>query len=200
MVKHILLSGALAAAIICPAHAVTLVDTGTPTAGRAILGSGQQLAGRFTLAAPTTITAFDGYFVPTFPSFVTARLYSGGDTPDEANLLFIAPFISSGVEGWSGVSQLAWAVSPGDYWLAFEGNDRSLMRVGPPNPLQAYAFTGTGGWINSPHANIGIRVFGDLAGVVPEPGTWLLLIIGFGTIGAGMRLARVPSRTSARSA
>jgi hypothetical protein len=36
-------------------------------------------------------------------------------------------------------------------------------------------------------ASVGFRTFVDTAGAVPEPGTWALMILGFGVVGAGLR-------------
>ena len=43
---------------------------------------------------------------------------------------------------------------------------------------------------NNPHAISHLVFFGDLAAAVPEPGTWALMILGFGVAGAAIRQQR----------
>ena len=189
--------GSAALAVLMTPVAVsanTIVDTGTPvgtsTWTLGPTGSGNQaLAGYFTVGSATTITGFQGY-IDGFLSggSVTATLYSDGVDRGAGAALFSTTFSVGAGEGWDGAT-VSWGVGAANYWLGFFSNDSLGMRNGAPAPLPAYAFTTENGqWQRYDYLDIGIRVFDG--GAVPEPGTWALLLIGFGAIGAGMRARR----------
>ena len=182
----------LALATPAAANAATIADTGTPTGGiEYTLAPFQQLAGQFSVGGATTITVVQGFFRGS--GTVTATLYAPGPLPASANVLFSSSFAVtgpaavSGGEAWYGASGLNWAVAPGDYWLGFSTSGNMSMRDGALAPLGGYAVTLDGNWIRKNNLDIGIRVFGNPAGAIPEPATWALLILGFGAVGAGMR-------------
>ena len=187
-------SVALAAALLTPvaASAGTVVDTGTPVGGTTfVLDSNQNLAGYFSVGTATTITGFDGYINGVGGNgTVTATLYSDGSTPSAGNALFSTVFATDGSESWQGAAGLNWAVGPANYWLGFSTGDFMGMRNGAPNPLTGYAVINSGQWFRFDNLDIGIRVFDGAGGAIPEPGTWALLVLGFGAIGAGMRTRR----------
>lgn len=187
----------LAAMMPAAATAATIADTGTPTGTiRYTLAPSQDLAGQFTVGGATTITGVQGFIAPFSNSgTVTATLFGPGPVPNAGNVLFSTSFAVTGGEVWYGASGLNWAVAAGNYWLGFSTSASMGMRDGAPAPLGGYAFSSgnwSGNWARLDGLNIGIRVFGDPSGAIPEPGTWALLIFGFGAVGAGMRSRRRP--------
>ena len=195
MKLHLALRSAAALALMAPAAAAanTLVDTGTPTgATNYTLSPVQDLAAYFSIGSATTITGIQGY-IQNFGGGgpITATLYSDGAVPVAANALFSVSFAGPGGEAWTGANGLNWAVGAGNFWLAFESTGIFGMRDGAPSPVVGYAYSyDNGPWVRYDDFDLGIRVFGGA--VVPEPGTWALLVLGFGAIGAGMRARRRP--------
>lgn len=193
MKMHLALRSAALVALMAPlpAAAGVIVDTGTPAGGIIwTLAPIQSLAGHFNVATGTTITQIEGFFWGS--GTVTATLYSDGSVPDASNALFSTTFSSLTSDAWAGASGLNWTVGAGNYWLGFDSNNDMGMRNGAPSPVDAYAYTAQGNWNRFDDLDIGIRVFD---GAIPEPGTWALLLLGFGAIGAGMRAHKRPQVT-----
>lgn len=213
MMAKLAIATALSAATLvmaAPATAATIINTGTPVGPTSwALSSTQNLAGLITITQPTNITAVRGYiteFGP--PSAITISLFSGSSAPNSANLLFsatgpLSPSIGSGNTSWSGLNNLNWSVAAGNYWVSFATSGLYVMRGGAPLPLSNYAFNfGVNtAWIPQSGLHFGVQVdAGDLvAGGVPEPLTWTMLILGFGLVGGAMR-RRAQVTTSVRFA
>ncbi len=51
--------------------------------------------------------------------------------------------------------------------------------------------------VRSPPPRVSFNLDGDIIGAVPEPGTWLLMLLGFGAIGFSIRRRRRPYLTQA---
>ena len=164
-----------AAAALCaawtgaPAATITKSFTFAATAG----GPTTSHAGSFTISYDPTAQ----FYAPV----VDAIDFSlGGTTFDTANtgvVLHFADtlgpqFILGGLNGQpNGIS--AWS---NDFWLIFKPDQPTFVQF-------AYS-QGAGQAFLSPTGSI------QLAGAVPEPSTWAMLILGFGAVGAGMRLRR----------
>ena len=117
--------------------------------------------------------------------------------------LFAAPYAGS-PNGLAGSGALAVASSVSNLWnfatnfqiasstQYFFYSDALLAPLlgNAAAPGESYFFTAsaTGGFIQAAGNNINFTVNG--LGAVPEPATWLMLILGFGTVGAGMRRAK----------
>jgi hypothetical protein len=153
----------------------------------------------FSLSSSKTLNAL-GYTTVGFTADQSVGLWDSGGT------LLISTTVTPGdlEQGffrWSNVSPLV--LGPGNYtiggtynggpfasyavnvtyqsgytWLA----DRQLFGPGLNRPTDTFGFYGEQG---IPQVNLS---FGDA--VIPEPGTWALLILGFGAIGAAMRRTR----------
>lgn len=200
---------ATAAALSCsPAMAATLVNTGTPTgqgsANGWTLASNQTLAGLFTLGAATTVTSVEG-FIRNFSGVAangTISIFTGGVDPANSGLQYSAGFTiaSTGISAgaWQGVFGQSWALAAGQHWVVFTSDGAlNTMTYLPPNPLAQHANAPqlSGPWVQRGSAfGLGIRITDDIAvafpGAVPEPSTWVMMIIGFGAIGGALRSRR----------
>ncbi|WP_084580254.1 PEPxxWA-CTERM sorting domain-containing protein [Sphingomonas azotifigens] len=216
-VRIALASTCLLCALTLPgsdAHAGTTViyDTGTPTVNAGyFVGLAQQseIYGAFR-ATTATITGLEGYFRQTLSSRLLASLYADNNgLPDFANPLasvaFDAPLIpnlpyppnETPIGGTIHQTVTVGAI----YWIGFSflsgDYDHALMSDTVAHPAIAYAHTeltptGPGGALQrqgwrQDSLNIGFRILGD---AVPEPGSWGLMIVGFGAAGGALRRRR----------
>lgn len=182
-------SAAISLLTATPAFATIVVDTGTPTGTtNFLMGAGQDVAGLFTLTDKTFVDTVEGFINSTAVGTITVTIYGNGALPDSSNILFSQSFASTvtPVEGaWQGVSVQGWTLEAGTYWVGFSSPLANGMRNGAPNPLAAYAFTNNGTWFQNP-LGVGVRVGGGVP-LLPEPGSWAMMITGFGFVGGMMR-------------
>lgn len=177
-----------------PAAADVILDTGavTPFEGGLSIG-GQWVAVRFTVDRPTMVTDVEGYLVRLgdSPSLTFALRDEVGGAPGER--LFSAVGDVTTTPDWQGLRGLRWTVGPGAYWLGFESPGATFDGViGSPLRIAPFA---TGFPPLAPYTvadpdffGAAVRIAGDAA--VPEPGTWALLVLGFGVAGAALRRRR----------
>lgn len=204
--KKLLLAGAALLASASPSQATVIADTGGNPAGTPwAFARWQYFAGEVTLAQGYTINSVEGYFANSSGSAgtVTAQLFSdGGNVP--GTLLFSQAFNLNGVAplDWYGATGLNWSVGAGSYWLAFapDANVSGIWPGDAPSPLDEYAQASGGAWQNvGPNAfdylDVGVRISGtpNVAAAVPEPATWLMMLVGFGAIGAALRRRSNPA-------
>ena len=198
--KHVaaLLSAAVLAASALPAAAATLVDTGTQVGnngGGGTLGTGNYLAGRFSLASAANIGSIHAFIASyNVPNTIRVNLRSdAAGSPGGA--LFTSQFdtfagASNGM--WQGLGGLDWALSAGTYWVSLENltGGAAYTPYHVPNPLGAYAFSPDAGASWTPQRSLfGLRIE-DAPAAVPEPATWALMILGLGLTAAAMRRSR----------
>ena len=200
MIRRLLLArAALTASIVAPVHAAVVVDTGAGTAPPFFLiGPQTRSHSQFTLTQPTRITGIEFYgFVIVPGTFQYSIAYTGADEPG----LFYAPYsqaLGANGEAWYGISGLDLELQPGNYWLGL-GNDggtsyayhygnapsalgNDAIYFPKPFPLSSYT--------DADPVNFSWRVSGQViaaASGVPEPGTWMLTILGVGLTGAALR-------------
>ena len=201
--------GALAA---MPATGVAaVVVDGSPT-GPLLEGnwtnnsSNQNFLVMIELASATNISGFEifsgeGYAALGDSVRVKIRADVAGE-PDASNLFsFTNPVTGvSAVNGYNGIVKVtsnfsAVSLAAGTYWFGLSGD----------NDTQVWASFGSGGQLASQRqlsgdtvggapgiGRLAFNVLGDtsVAGAVPEPSTWMLLLLGFGGIGWSMRSRR----------
>ena len=195
-----------------PASAILIVDTGTPPVswgGLTLDVKNQGLAGRFNVSSSYNITGIYGWmgfvnagsleailYKGSVPGFYTSKL-----VPDTANELYRQsfPLTSNGsLNDWYGISGLNWQITPGDYWVAFQGAVTpsyftGWMPIGAPHPLTNYATYWPltdkySGWDQT--FTLGFRVNADEVittngnggvPIIPEPAT--MFLVGSGCAG-----------------
>jgi hypothetical protein len=89
------------------------------------------------------------------------------------------------VEYWDGATwQSAWDIAPVYTYGLVSRSSGALT----PITTNALRFSATGG--DNYYAVSELQAFGTLAGAVPEPATWAMMILGFGMIGGTLRSRR----------
>lgn len=215
-----LLSCCLFLASAAHAQSGVIFDTGSPThLSGAIIGSDedQQLFGAF-MATSDTITGLQGYFRQTTYARYKASLYADDNgLPDFdhplTSVVFDAP-IDPTLDNSAYATPIGGAVHQSVtvgklYWIGFSfvSGDYGAATISDrvTNPAIAYAFGGfnkddQGNYTSARHlypmhnTEFGFRVLGN---PVPEPGSWSLMLLGFGATGAALR--RRPSRSATRA-
>lgn len=199
------------------AEAATLVDTGPGEAFSGLILDGRPNgigwtqswhAGQFTLSQHSTISSLEVWMTvfghPDVETDLTMSIYEAngmlpGSTPALKSLsVSLARSPDNFTPGWRGLNGLNWDLAAGSYWLALEPDSSSdfhgALWMQPANPLEHYAMNIRGEWEWDPQGQTGpdqwgLRILGT-AGAVPEPATWAMMIIGFGTVGAAVRQRR----------
>lgn len=206
LIKFAIASAALAAAF--PASAAVVVD-GSPTGSyRGTWGNivnSQNFLVKFTLAAETNITGFDIFTDNIHGSIgqsVRMRIRAdAGGSPLAANLFSFDDTIDVSTpfsvgQKIVGTNFAAITLATGSYWIGMSGLTSELgwssYNSGGPliNPNQRGLF----GEVVETTPGVGdyaFRIRNDaVTGAVPEPSTWLMLLLGFGAIGASLRYRR----------
>lgn len=198
--------------VAMPASAVTVViDTGLNPAQKVTtrpVNDTTVLLGQFTilhasiideiLAYGRVITAGSGYF-GIFANNPGAT--SAGDTPGALLFQSINDFAETAKNayygvGGTGTSSLNWQLAAGTYWVGLgqtvQGNSfSSTIRGDAPAPLGNEGSNKPWGYVATNNANLSWRLSGNtIAGAVPEPATWGMMMLGFGLVGGAIRSTR----------
>lgn len=206
--KKSLFAAALLSSLAVPAQAAILVDsspTGTYFGAWANTDSSQNFLVRFSLGSASTVTGFDIFTCCNFgasgvPVTVRIRADAGG-SPSASNLFEFSDTVTSSAvfDANSAVSSVDFAginLAAGTYWFGVSGNAVELSWTsynngGPSNPGYQFQLAGNSLSHNPGIYDLAYRVVGTAGGVVPEPATWGLLILGFGAVGGAMRRSAV---------
>lgn len=203
------LAAAIAMGATAQAASRVIVDSGppaTPNVGYSLFGPGaffpddpaQAQAFRFSVSDDSVvITDIKGLVRRTQQGVGSYHiaLYQDGPGPNHwvpgAELYNIALTDGGPGVGYIGASNLNWAVAAGAYWVGFEVRDGDTLSGFMPYFSQIPLTTAIGppgAYTPSPGAPSGsIRI----SAAVPEPGTWALMILGFGATGMLLRTRRI---------
>lgn len=131
-------------------------------------------------------------------SFLNAQnAYNALSTADIA-----LTFITSSDDGnFGGFGSFTGFGSASGTW-SLPGYDVQYIAVKASNKFVLYAVSGSSGswdtfdipFRRNPHGISHLAFFGGLAGAVPEPSAWALMILGFGAAGAAMRRRKTSLR------
>lgn len=131
-------------------------------------------------------------------SFTSTAAFTLGSTVYAAgsnilSLTFIGGEVSARVPGTAGNALVS---IPGDGFsnvtsdfLSFPPTQLTDFSISLANVIPGFTFTpgGLGGQANARFQNFTARGSGDFTATVPEPGTWLMLLVGFGMVGFAAR-------------
>lgn len=198
----------------------TLEVAANPQTNRLVTISAFDPIGQSFTAFTDTITSVGFQFGSLNPAqannAITLNIFSGATLTGSS--LYTATFtlptsINSRTPTWFDVALPDLAITNGSIYslvLTTGSSSRNAVAVGPGFNVQTGQFTGgdayAGGrafasralYSNCPNTpdsicDLNFRVTGDvLAGAVPEPGSWALLILGFAVIGGALRASRKP--------
>ncbi len=190
MTKTLLASLCLAAACALPAHATTVVDTGTPdgqAVGSLAFDSADWVAGQISFASDSTIDAIQGHVLAgTAGETFDISLFANDGGVGPGSLLYTTTATFAG-DGWNGVSGLTgWNVAGGaSYWVEFEvqGGDTldgtALIDLGAPSALAHTVSTSDSGFhYDSSPLSFGLRVDASTVSAVPAPASGALMLAG----------------------
>ena len=201
MKKGCALLAALAFSTGAQAQIIDIVNTGPGgasfSAGTTSLSSSHWVAAEFSISEAYNITSVLGWLANGGPTAGTAHavLYTdGGDVPGTE--LFSQSFsVSSFTPSFVGVGGVDWTLDAGTYWVAFEVRTGDTLLGGVPTPLlggptptsalgnEAHWATGTGIYTGLDGLDMGIVIRGEAVTAIPEPETYLMLLIGLGLLG-----------------
>jgi hypothetical protein len=179
-------------------HYVVNTGPGSATSPLA-LGPQARTYGQFTLDEPTQVTGINFYGSVTTSGNALFNINDGGLNQPNIFLLSETRFIEAGGEGWYGISGLNLDLGAGTYWVGVGSDGGSLTALhygdaAAPLGNEAY-YTPLGGYTDVDSANLAWQITG-VAAAAPEPGTWLMMIFGFGF--AGIALRRQNAKRSAK--
>ena len=193
MNKTLLASLSAAAALLAlPAHAATVVDTGTPNGqavGALAFDSEDWADAQVSFASESTIANIQGHILggATGETFDISLLANDGRFgPGDVLYTTTATF---GSDGWNGASLTGWNVAAGSYWVEFEiqGADTlgsssvtgALLDLGAPNPVANTVSTGDAGFTyQASPLSFGLRVDASVVSAVPESSSTALMLAG----------------------
>ena len=209
--KSWLIAGAAMALSSVHAYAAPVVFTTGPTNGTveayniAVFAE----AAPFTLTSAATITGFEfgGWTGTATP--ISSISYGFSPTVDfstpSTTTLSAGPVITSTALGLYTVRDYSASISPvtlaaGTYYFnlfnAQGSGSGTYWDLNNSSPTAYYSYGGTA-LPTEVGSNLAFTLFGP-AGAVPEPGTWAMMLLGFGVVGASLRRRPVAQRAAVR--
>jgi len=165
-------------------------DSTTAVADQFSLGSGATITGINLWVYASSgydIVTSTGYTFSVYDSTRTNLIYSGLVFP-VVTLDFRQGKISQELLLGGGISPLT--LDAGTYWATFHAQYMGVMGFLGGN---GSGLSTNGDYSSELHDNVGYQLLGRAAATVlptPEPASWLMMIAGFGCIGATMRRQR----------
>ncbi len=190
-----ILIGAMLAGIAVPASAATIVDTGMGQSGGRPVNSTTTLLGQFSLGSATRIEGIETYGRVVTSGSALYSIYSSVNNAPGALLYSASTMLSSSkVLGYSGISGLAFDLLAGTYFVGFgQGNSAftAYVRRNAPNPLGFEGSFKPQGYVATNAVDLSWRLTGQaIAGGVPEPTTWAMMLGGIAFVGGAARYRR----------
>lgn len=211
-IKHVMMAAALAVStfVALPATAATVVS---PTGARGLVISTYATVGQSFTMVGTTLDSF-GFQLQTAnggsandPLNFTLRAGDGLTGAILAQRTITAPLGATRANFWQDFSLSGLTLSDGAVYTALltAGSNRLALLYGPAitaNGVDGYAggrliagVAQTGYCTGAPcDANFRFTSSGPVAGAVPEPAAWALMLLGFATVGTALRRRRTPDR------
>ena len=212
--------GSVALPATIAAEPIRIVDTGPsgPVATTVVDWNTQWLAAEFSTSTAWRITAVEGWVIPRGVErfggpLRISLLADGGDIPSDPLFTTSTSVPGVGPAGWYGQSGLNWTIQPGSFWLSFE----ALAHPGSSSSGTSFGMSGTTAvplanqasaqllsmcdfreracwpWTSNDDIDIGVRIFAEPAGPIPEPSS--MLLVGSAMLGVAARLrGRAASR------
>ena len=208
-IKFAIASAALAIAL--PASAAVVVDgspTGSPAGVWSNASNGQNFLVKFTLAAQTNVTGFDVFtsnFYGGLGEAVRIKIRADADgSPLGSNLFSFDDIIDvstlfSGETKIVGSNFDAISLASGTYWMGMSGLNGELGWASFDNggPSQNPNQRQLSGDIVSRTPQIDDLAFRvraeDQVGAVPEPATWMMMMLGMAAVGFSLRRKQEPA-------
>jgi PEP-CTERM motif-containing protein len=208
--------GSVTSPALVSADPIRIVDTGPsgPAGTRSVDWNNQWLAAEFSTSSAWRITGVEGWIVPSGLEqlggpFRISLLGDDGDIPSSTPLFSTVTNVpGAGATGWYGQSELNWTIQPGSYWVSFEALAHTssgpafsgttfFMSGATAAPLANQAFAqlltdcnfrerSCWSWRPDDDIDLGVRIFAEPAGPIPEPSTLVL----FGTAAVAAWRAR----------
>lgn len=201
MIRTLIASAALAcAALAVPAHATTVLDTGTPggnSLDALVLDGSDWYAAEVDITSAARIGAVSAHLLGGYSGETYHfSLYADDGLGEPGTQLATATAVF-GTDGWNGVSGLSgWTVQAGKYWVGVEVSDTdtlgsasatgALLDLGAASPANtAFSTYGSLGYSADGADSFGLRV-----STVPENGAAALMLAGLGLVAGAARRRR----------
>jgi hypothetical protein len=182
-----------------PVQAAYLIDTGpgNPAPQGWSLNAWQSLAASFVLDNNSKITSIEAFMGGTRSNVIVSiyrNIFDDSTIISSFNFETLPEDPIQPAGFWQGVDGINLNLSAGTYWIAFSSDGMNYLNDVVPAPLEAYAVKSIySGWAWTPSSLIqfGARISGvempSVGSPVPEPESWLTMVMGLFAAGSVMR-------------
>ncbi|WP_114226517.1 MULTISPECIES: PEPxxWA-CTERM sorting domain-containing protein [Sphingomonas] len=153
----------------------------------------------FTAGSASTAVTLSGYDVPSFSSFTNIYLYAAGSTTNLLGTHFsFTPAACGSLANefggsTTGTNNLSFG---GTCTGSYDSFAQTIATIAGASYTLGFNANFSGGGESAGNAGLRADVSNAVA-AVPEPGTWALMILGFGAVGYGMRRRRATTTSVA---